>query len=234
MVRAHWSEELTRAWGIVAAETNRRDEVRAPEEANARPSAEPTQASTRPSAPENARKLVHARIAERTAAPDAAQQKLARPEEAHALLRRQDDSAASVATVVSVPQAAGSPGLQMAREASMLDGRSALRAGDIRVFIHHVANHEGSAALAQRLTDHLRHQGFTVADVRPVDFSIDTPSVRYFFERDRVASERLVEELRRFSDGGTAVAPDHASDFTHFLPKPRPGNVEVWVPASSG
>jgi hypothetical protein len=122
--------------------------------------------------------------------------------------------------------------LRVASEVAILDDQSALPAGNIRIFIHHVADHRGDATLAQRLADYLRGQGFTVADIRPVDFSIDKPSVRYFFARDRAASQRLVEELGRFSDGGPSLAPDHASDFTHFLPKPRPGNVEVWLPAS--
>ena len=102
-------------------------------------------------------------------------------------------------------------------------------AGEIRVFIHHVADRPGDAALAQQLADHLQRQGFTVADIRPVDFSIGKSSVRYFFPDDRDASERLVDELRSFLEG---AAPDRSSDFTHFLPKPRPGNVEVWLPAS--
>ena len=74
--------------------------------------------------------------------------------------------------------------------------------------------------------------GFTVADIRSVDFSIGKPSVWYFFARDRAASQRLVEELGRFSPGGASLGPDHASDFTHFVPKPRPGSVEVWLPGS--
>ena len=86
--------------------------------------------------------------------------------------------------------------------------------------------------MAERLAGYLRGQGFTVADIRPVDFSIGKPSVRYFFARDRAAGQRLVEELARFAEGGTSLAPDHASDFTHFLPKPRPGSVEVWLPTS--
>ena len=86
--------------------------------------------------------------------------------------------------------------------------------------------------MAQRLADHLRGQGFTVADIRPVGIRIEEPSVRYFFEDDRSASERLVDELGRFFDEAASGAPDHASDFTHFMPKPRPGNVEVWLPAS--
>jgi hypothetical protein len=55
--------------------------------------------------------------------------------------------------------------------------------------------------MAQRLADHLRRQGSTVADIRPVDFDIGSPSVPYFFARDWAASERLVEELGRFSEG---------------------------------
>jgi hypothetical protein len=104
--------------------------------------------------------------------------------------------------------------------------------GAIRVFIHHTANRGGDAALAQRLADHLRGQGFTGADIRAVDFSIGKASVRYFFDDDRSASERLVEELGRFLEGAASRAPDHATDFTHFTPKPRSGNVEVWLPAS--
>jgi hypothetical protein len=119
----------------------------------------------------------------------------------------------------------------MASEASTADDRPALPAGEIRIFIHHVAD-QREAASAQRLADYLRGQGFTVADIRPVDFSIGKPSVRYFFARDHAASQRLVEQLARFFEGRTSLAPDQASDFTHFLPKPRPGNVEVWLPAS--
>ena len=139
----------------------------------------------------------------------------------------------------SSPHAAAGPATpgwtatpQLAGEASSLEDRPALPAGEIRVFIHHVAGHRGGTALAQRLADHLRSQGFTVADIRPVDFTIRKPSVRYFFDDDRSASERLVDELGRFFEEAASRAPDHASDFTHFIPKPRPGNVEIWLPAS--
>jgi hypothetical protein len=139
----------------------------------------------------------------------------------------------------SSPQAAAGPARHgstvkphVGGEVSALEHRPALSTGEIRVFIHHIADHHGAAALAERLADHLRHHGFTVADIRPVDFTISKPSVRYFFEDDSSASERLVEELGRFFKEETSLAPDHASDFTHYLPKPRPGNVEVWLPAS--
>jgi hypothetical protein len=116
----------------------------------------------------------------------------------------------------------------VASEASPVGDRPA---ADIRVFIHHVA-HQGDAALARRLADHLQRRGFIVADIRPVDFSIGRPSVRYFFASDRAASWRLVKEVSRFFEETPSQAPDEPSDFTHFMPKPRPGNVEVWLPVS--
>jgi hypothetical protein len=112
---------------------------------------------------------------------------------------------------------------------SASNDHSAVPAGDIWIFIHHLADHQGDITLAQRLADYLRAEGFIVADIRPVEFSIGKPSVRYFYARDRAASQRLVEELRRFIESGRSLAPEHASDFTHYLPKPRPGNVEVWI-----
>jgi hypothetical protein len=140
---------------------------------------------------------------------------------------------------LSSPQAATGPARHgstikphVGGEVSALEHRPALSTGEIRVFIHYIADHHGAAALAERLADHLRRQGFTVADIRPVDFTISKPSVRYFFEDDSSASERLVEELGRFFKEETSLAPDHASDFTHYLPKPRPGNVEFWLPTS--
>ena len=121
--------------------------------------------------------------------------------------------------------------IQVTSQPTTAEDDPALPAGEVRVFIHHVAD-QPDGALAQRLADYLRGSGFTVADIRSVDFSIGKPSVRYFFARDRAASQRLVEELGRFSPGGASLGPDHASDFTHFVPKPRPGSVEIWLPAS--
>jgi hypothetical protein len=106
-----------------------------------------------------------------------------------------------------------------------------LLTSEIRVFIHHVAGHREDALLAQRLAEYLRRRGFTVAEIRPVHFDISVPSVRYFFKEDRSGSERLINELGRFSQEAGRM-PDHASDFTHFQPKPRRGNVEIWLPAS--
>jgi len=121
---------------------------------------------------------------------------------------------------------------QVAGAVAFSENRPAPPAGEIRVFIHHVADDHADAALARRLADHLRRQGFAVADIRPVDVRIEKPSVRYFYEGDTSPSERLVDELGRFFQRAASGAPVHASDFTHFVPKPRPGNVEIWLPAS--
>jgi hypothetical protein len=88
------------------------------------------------------------------------------------------------------------------------------------------------AALARRLADHLRRAGFTVAGMRPVDFTVEQPSVRYFFEGDRRASQRLVDVLARFFDSARSLVPQRASDFTHHTPRPPAGNVEVWLRTS--
>jgi hypothetical protein len=110
--------------------------------------------------------------------------------------------------------------------------RAAAPGGDIRVFIHHTAAHARDAATAARLAEYLRRRGFVVADIRPVDMRIGAAGLRYFFDQDRDPSRRLLEELDWFFQGQSQWAPDQASDFTHYTPKPRRGNVELWLPTS--
>jgi DNA polymerase-3 subunit gamma/tau len=99
----------------------------------------------------------------------------------------------------------------------------------IRVFIHYRSGDAAEAALARRLADHLRRQGVTVADLRAVGFAIEAPSVRYFFAADRAASERLVGALAAFFAAAPSERPAAPSDFTTYAPKPRRGNVELWL-----
>ena len=68
-------------------------------------------------------------------------------------------------------------------------------------------------------------------DIRPVDFEIERPSVRYFFDGDQPGSRQLVEAIGAFYAKAPGRAPDEAADFSHFSPKPRRGNIEVWLPA---
>jgi hypothetical protein len=55
--------------------------------------------------------------------------------------------------------------------------------------------------------------------------------VRYFFDGDRRESRRLVEAIGAFYAKARGGAPGEATDFSDFSPKPRRGNVEVWLPA---
>lgn len=101
-------------------------------------------------------------------------------------------------------------------------------APSIRVFIHHTTGAVGTAR-ATRLAAFLRRRGFAVAGIRSVDFQIELPSVRYFFDPDRAGSRHLVEALEAFARQTPGRAPDQPTDFTDFSPKPPPGNVEIWL-----
>ena len=102
----------------------------------------------------------------------------------------------------------------------------------IRVFIHYTAGQVEDAELARRLAAFLELRGFPVADVRPVSFPIGEAGLRYFFARDRDESWRLFEEIDWFFESMPERAPQRATDFSHYVPRPRPGNVEVWLPTS--
>ena len=110
---------------------------------------------------------------------------------------------------------------------------AAAEAAGIRLFIHYRAAQEVESATATRLAEYLRRRGFEVAGIRPVDLPVERPGVRYFFARDHAESERLLEELDWFFRGIAREAPEHASDFTHYTPRPNPGTVEIWLPATS-
>jgi hypothetical protein len=100
------------------------------------------------------------------------------------------------------------------------------------VFIHHAADDARTAALAARLAEYLRHEGFAVAAIRPVAFKIKAGSVRYFFESDRDGARRLLRVAgRQLAEGGRAE-PRVVTNFSHYARKPRTGTVELWLPNS--
>lgn len=102
------------------------------------------------------------------------------------------------------------------------------RADSLRIFIHYPAHH-GDAVPAIRLAALLQTRGFPIVDIRLVEREVERPSVRYFFPGDRADSGRLVDVIGTLSPHD---APDKATDFSHFSPKPRPGTVELWLPAA--
>jgi hypothetical protein len=106
---------------------------------------------------------------------------------------------------------------------------TAVGPGPTRVFIHHRAGTR-NAVPAIQLAAYLQGHGFAVTDIRAVDSQIEQPSVRYFFADDRPDGRRLVEAIAAFFADAPGRAPDEAVDFSHFSPKPQPGNLEVWLP----
>jgi hypothetical protein len=117
----------------------------------------------------------------------------------------------------------------VASSAAAADKAAAVEPSAIRVFIHHAAG-TSNALPAIQLAAFLQTRGFTVTEIRPVELEIEQPSVRYFFEGDQPESRRLVKAIGAFFAEAPDRAPDQAADFSHFSPKPRQGNVEVWLP----
>jgi hypothetical protein len=122
--------------------------------------------------------------------------------------------------------------IRVASGVSTSDKQSAPPAGGIRVFTHHVSDHQGDAALAQRLADHFATPGLHVAGLRPVDFSIAGPVYGISSRATAPPASAWSRSFVGFFESDTSLAPEHASDFTHYLPRPRPGNVEVWLRTS--
>jgi hypothetical protein len=117
----------------------------------------------------------------------------------------------------------------VARIAEPAEERAAAASNPARIFIHHAAG-AGNALSAIRLAAYLDERGFDVTDIRSVNARIERPSVRYFFGSDQPAGRRLVEAMGAFFADAPGQAPDEATDFSHFAPKPRRGNIEVWLP----
>jgi hypothetical protein len=103
--------------------------------------------------------------------------------------------------------------------------------GPIHVAILHTAG-AGNALAAMQLAADLLTRGFAVTDIRPVDVEIERPAVRYFFERDRPATRRLIAAIDAFFARAPAKTLAQAADFSHVSPKPPQGSIEVWLPPS--
>ena len=98
-----------------------------------------------------------------------------------------------------------------------------------RVFVHYSASGATDAALAQSLAERLRQEGFAVAGVRAVPFSIGAGSVRYFFAGDLGEARRLLASFNDYLGRQARPAARGPVDFTRFDPKPMPGTIELWI-----
>lgn len=95
------------------------------------------------------------------------------------------------------------------------------------IFIHHRAGSaEGQATAAdfkQQLDALARY-----TEIRAVQVLPSTPSVRYFYQEDADAARYLARLLEREGGHWTVKA------FTTYEPRPRPGLLEIWIPARQG
>lgn len=101
-----------------------------------------------------------------------------------------------------------------------------------RVFIHYSRSREIDHDRAISLARTLRQKGFEVADIRPVDLTIRSGSVRYFFSDDRAGGDAVLEAFRAFYDqhDNLGTPPRQARNMTSYNPKPNNGTIEIWLP----
>jgi hypothetical protein len=104
--------------------------------------------------------------------------------------------------------------------------------GKPRVFVHYSRQLAFGADMAATAADALQQQDHQIADIRVVPYAVSHPRVRYFFANDREAAEKVAEDVARSVIGEAAASPDvTVQDFSHFRPRPTPGNIEVWLPS---
>ena len=92
------------------------------------------------------------------------------------------------------------------------------------IFIHHRATSQEGQHTASNLKQQLSPlAGYT--EIRAVQVLPDAPSVRYFYKEDADAAGHLASLL---DPGG---GPWIVKGFTTYEPRPRPGLLEIWIPA---
>jgi hypothetical protein len=104
-----------------------------------------------------------------------------------------------------------------ARPASSPDGARATR-----VFVHHRAGSAAALGAAQDAAAAALRAGLLVTELRAVSATPAAPEVRFFHAADAEAAERLARGL------GPAW---RVRDFRRYVPPPRAGTLEVWVPS---
>ena len=127
------------------------------------------------------------------------------------------------------------PEARAARKAAVEPRAAEPIAGAPRVFVHYSTRSERGREIAAATARHLEAVGYQVADIRTVGFDVASARVRYFFDGDRPAAQRLTADLRTYL---AAAAPGQPrvdlQSYTTFKPLPSPGNIEVWIPSGGG
>ncbi len=101
---------------------------------------------------------------------------------------------------------------------------------DLRIVVHY-QNDSPAAALANGLSNSLAlSKDPPEVELRPVDFTVATPRIRYFYADDADAAAALAAFLAPpASSNGWQI-----QNFTHFRPGPAVGTLEVFVPSAGG
>lgn len=125
-------------------------------------------------------------------------------------------SAPVAVTPPSAPVAAARPSVP--EVAAAVPSRTLAQA---RVVIHYPQR--GGYERSEELLRLLRAAGTAEVETRPVRYSIERQSIRYFHAADRDVAGVIGDMV---GGGGRATV----YDFTHFWPSPRNGTVEIWLP----
>ena len=108
--------------------------------------------------------------------------------------------------------------LRVPKAAAAVPSRTLAQA---RIVIHYPER--GGYERSEKLVRLLRTAGTAEVETRPVRYSVERQSIRYFHAADRDVSGVIGDLV---GGGGRATV----SDFTFFRPSPRNGTVEIWLP----
>lgn len=139
---------------------------------------------------------------------------------------------ASAAPPLLEPEQAALPGPPARQPAPVLAEAPAATAmaAPPRIVVHY-AGGDRAGGRALLVADYLALHDLPVVEMRPVPLSIATRSVRYFHAADRDRAEAVAAALDRLDAGKPVVDAARLADFTHYVPKPQPGTIEIWLPA---
>lgn len=104
---------------------------------------------------------------------------------------------------------------------------------EMRVVVHYPVDGPQGENAARQVVDALERAAVRDIELRPVDVTVRSPSIRYFHDADRPASEALRRFMQEMPDQVVRDAAEfRLLDLRSYEPKPRLRTIEVWL--SSG
>jgi hypothetical protein len=101
--------------------------------------------------------------------------------------------------------------------------------GQTRLFVHHSST-QPQAVVASEIAGQLRGSGLNVIDIRRIQGTVSSGSIRFFFPADREAATALAGMLGQIYRGRNDPREFRLLDFTTYTPKPRERTLEIWLP----